>query len=77
MKYFKKRLVKWIAMAMGALFACSFVACGGNGSAQDDGKITMFKWDFSSLNAAKRSNTAIYAKMKEKAKERKSADGCI
>lgn len=67
MKYFKKRLVKWIAMAMGALFACSFVACGGNGSAQDDGKITMFKWDFSSLNAAKRSNTAIYAKMKEKA----------
>lgn len=64
MSNFIKRLIKWTSLILSVLFALSFVACGGGGE-QDDGVISIFKWDFSSLNAARRSNTPIYAKMKE------------
>lgn len=67
MKNFKKLFGKFIALTLCIIMVFAFTACNKDKTTEDDGEITMFKWDFSSLNAAKRANTPIYAKVKEKA----------
>ena len=67
MKNFKKAFIKLMALTLCLIFALSFAACGKDKQPEDNGEISVFKWDFSSLNAAKRANTPIYAKLKEKA----------
>lgn len=59
-----KKFVKAICLMLVCLLAFAVCGCGG-GSGNDSGEITMFKWDFASLNSARRQNTAIYSRIKE------------
>lgn len=59
-----KKFVKAMCLVFGLVLM--FAACGCGDKGKDTGEITMFKWDFASLNSARRQNTAIYNKLKEK-----------
>ena len=60
-----KRFSCFLTVVLGMVLALfSFAGCGGGGN---ETEISMFKWDFASLNAARRQNTPIYATLKEKA----------
>ena len=61
MNKFLKRaaaLLLGVCMVLPALTACG-------GAEKDDGTISIFKWDFASLNSARRQKTPLYLKMKE------------
>ena len=60
-----KKVLKFFAVILGiAVGVFSLIGCS-NGSSETE--ISLFKWDFASLNAARRQNTPIYATLKEKA----------
>lgn len=59
-----KKIVKTLCLCLCFVFALSVCGCGSGGN--DTGDITLFKWDFASLNSARRQNTPIYKKLKEK-----------
>ena len=78
----KKKLSKIISAVMTCLFVLSvFPACGTpgteigkggrviypGGEGMDDNKLTIFRWNFSGVNSARKSNTEIYKILKEKA----------
>ena len=64
----KHLFLKLICLTLCLLFAVGSVGCGKKDNTErDNGEISMFKWDFSSLNSARRSNSPIYSVVKGKA----------
>lgn len=75
----KKNLKKIISLLFaGVLSVSMFAGCGGGGGTgaggreiypggdgMDDGKLTIFRWNFSGVNAARKSNTTIYRTLKD------------
>lgn len=59
-----KKLIKTLCLVLCLITLFSFAACGGGGGGKST-KISIFKWDFASLNSARRQGTPIYNKLKE------------